>query len=131
LNSNFHKWGRLIRNKNPFSLKGKKKKNFKNVILNRKRKPEKYNEHKILLSIIKDKIRIILFMIRENISNCKFNSIQQLIDSISNTYFLKSIFHNSSYSFNEFLIIIYNTYKKIIQTSISTFKYYGIITDES
>jgi hypothetical protein len=83
------------------------------------------------LPTIKDKIILILFLIRENISNSKLYSLQNLVNAIGNNPYLEIFSHSSLDSFLEFLKIMYKTYKKLIQKSINLFKYYGLIVDES
>jgi hypothetical protein len=116
----------------------KKKDKLKSAVRNHRSFISNYSDcfssnqnDKNIISVIKDKLKIIIYMIKTNSSNCTFSSIQKLIDDIGNNSALKFFRHNSSTSFNNFLKILYNSYQKIIKNSINKFKYYGILCDDS
>jgi hypothetical protein len=88
-------------------------------------------EDKALIPVIKDKLLIVMHMIKSNTSNNSFVSLQDLIDNIDSNLALKVFEHSSSKSFFEFVNTLYKSYKAVIQDSIKRFKYYGIMCDDS
>jgi hypothetical protein len=84
-----------------------------------------------LLEIIKDKMTVIIWMIKANISNSQFWSLQQLIDCVGNNELLKTFEHSSDRSFLEFLTHVYVCYKEMLIQSIKNYKYYSIMVDDS
>jgi hypothetical protein len=92
---------------------------------------EDFIENQHLLQGIIDKVEVVYCMIQSNIPSKTFNSIQELIDKVSNNSFLKKLKHNSHYSYSQFLESFYNTEKIILTETVQYFKLYSIILDDS
>jgi hypothetical protein len=89
------------------------------------------NKELSLIPVIKDKLRIVLYMIMSNTANNRLASLQHLVNEVSSNVALKVFDHNSSGSFSDFVEILYSTYKNMIKKSINFFKYYGLLVDDS
>jgi hypothetical protein len=84
-----------------------------------------------LIPVIIEKMKICLWIIQQNVPNNHYFSLQQLIDSVSNNSPLKCFTHNSSYSFHELCGSIYDAYKGFVKKSISSFKLFSLLVDDS
>jgi 3-dehydroquinate dehydratase len=91
----------------------------------------KEDEEKEIIEIVKDKLRIVLFMISSNIPNNKYCSLQELINTVGENKLLSLFKHNSTTSFLDFLQTLFNTYKKIIIENVNIFKHFSILVDDS
>jgi hypothetical protein len=96
-----------------------------------KKKPFSNENDNPIIPIIKKKIKIILYMIRNNIANKKISSLQTLINSISENRSLAIFNHNSTSSFVEFTKVLFQIYKEMIIEKIKLFDYFGILVDDS
>jgi hypothetical protein len=88
-------------------------------------------DENFFIPTIVEKMRICMYFIKKNISIDNFNSIQELINRISNNDLLRVFGHNSYYSFNELCSAIFNSYKKFIMNELSFSQYFSLIVDDS
>jgi hypothetical protein len=82
-----------------------------------------------VLKAVKEKIRMVDWMTTELVSNQKFESLQKLINLLSNNKELKRLKHNSSYSFRQFLESVYSVQRDILRKNIRG--KYSILLDET
>jgi hypothetical protein len=86
---------------------------------------------KAILPIIKDKLLIVMYMVKSNTPNYHHSSLQNLINNVSNNNALKIFKHNSSTSFSDFIEVLYDTLKTKLQKEINRYRYYGLLVDDS
>jgi hypothetical protein len=96
-----------------------------------KKSIEKNNSYEPLIPIIKDKMEIVYWMLRANISDAKFSSLQDLIDNISDNKNLELFKHKSKSSFKEFAKCFNEAAKEHLQKEIKKYKYYSLLIDDS
>ncbi|MDR2830383.1 MAG: hypothetical protein LBB45_05015 [Methanobrevibacter sp.] len=72
-----------------------------------------------------------MWLIKENVPNNHFHTLQELIDSVSNNEALEIFRHNPDFSFKEFCGNIYEAYIDFVKKEISTFKFFSVIVDDS
>jgi hypothetical protein len=125
-------------NENYSSLTKNSKFKKKEKIENKNSDFKKYNFEKrnytkpnLLFEAIKTNFRIIYWMVKSNLPINKLISLQSLVHSVSNNFFLNEFHHNSTHSYLEHLSILNINHKNILINTINTTELFSILVDDT
>jgi hypothetical protein len=91
---------------------------------------KKVNDYSRLISTIKDKMKMVYWMINKKVAKHNFSSLQELVDEIGNNDILKCFGHTSNDGFMEFTKAMNRAAVEYLSVEIKRFKYYSLIIDD-